>query len=514
MKLKFMSLLLAACAVGSAAHAEESRSVHYRIPDGCFWFGSSDYRQYVCGSVIAPPFSTITWVNDSESSPERFRWTYNDPTEYNMVETWYNRTNDHDLTQQTGSIYMRYVPTLEGMFANGEATDTVSYSLLNSRNEASYFQAGGHPGGMFFGNYPGIADMECQSWGFGTYNLRLGEVVANVGSPDNYAFGTGSSISQAGATGLACIYHQPGASYVIDGGVGAKLYFAMDDEAEIVITLRKATKVSDSEYTLGEEIGHIITTGAYMKSQENLLPIGNGYYGFVKWPKFYRTDADGNEEEMQPMVDTALAVVFSGWDSDLVDFFAFSTNETRSSDVETAAFWTGGQLGNSAQAKYAYLAPNMALYGCFSYLYTPQTEFTASSIGEEIEFNIDQYWCYADLRIFVDGEEKEVQQVRDAQLTDWLSLYYRKDLSSTQEVNKMTLTVAPNSGAARQAVITFMDMDGRTLDVTVTQSASASISEITAAPKDAEVYDLLGRRILSKAPQSGLYISNGHLVRK
>ena len=500
--------------MSSALHAEESRNVHYQVPDGCFWFGTSDYRQYVCGSLIAPPFSTITWVNDSQSEPAEFRWTYNDPTEYDYVETWYNRSNERDLTQETGSLYMRYTPTLEAFFPDtaGETCDTVSYSLVTSRGESSFFQVGGHPGGLFFGNYPGIADMTCQSWGFGTYNLKMGEVVSTVGSKDNYTLGTGTEIAKAGVTGLAGIYHQPGASYVIDGGIGAKLYFAMDDDAEILITLRKAVKVSDTEYTLGEEIGHILTNGAEMKAQDGLINVGNGYYGFVKWPTIYHTDANGNEVAITPMVDTALAVVFSGWDSDLVDYFAFGTNETRSDDVETAAFWTGGTYGNTAKAPYSHIAPNMVVYGCFSYLRTEQTEFQAASVGEEINFIIDQYWRYADLRVFVDGEELEVQQARTAHLTDWLDLYYVKNLATSQNVNEMTLTAAPNEGSERSAVITFMDMDGRTIDVTVAQSASASIAEITTTPKDAKLYDLLGRRVC-KPIGDGIYIMNHRLIR-
>lgn len=131
----------------------------------------------------------------------------------------------------------------------------------------------------------------------------------------------------------------------------------------------RATKVPDTEYALGAEIAHARLTGAELKAQSDILVPGEEVYtGRVLFEKLYVTDENGGEVEVQPVVDTAVGVVFTGWNTSFVEKFALYTNEQikdeegyvdqlANSRIETTAMWTGGSLGSTAKAKYKNFAP-------------------------------------------------------------------------------------------------------------------------------------------------------------
>ena len=495
------------------AKATEKIEATFLIPEGAFYFGRNADKWKLPGSVILPPYSTVTWKYDGTDAVS-YKWEYTDMSKQNLAPTDFGviESTEKDLTYETGSYNIGYTPKITATFEDGsEATYFISG---NYSDEQSYLQVGGHAGNFVYNNMPGL--MMINSYGISSYSFKHGTVTMYTDySQESYVFGNGVEVKEAGVTGLACILPEPAAPYIIDGGVQGLLEFELDDEAEIMVTVRKATKVSNEEYTLGAELGHATLTGAQFKAQGRLIMEQN-YLGDILFDKLYQTDADGNEVEVKPLVDTAIAVVFSGWDSSYVKKFGVFSNEQiytngkydekANARIGTYAMWTGGAYGNTAKAKYKNIAPAMTVHAYFPYVYCETTEIDASVSGAITSLKVDQYNYYADLKIACDGVvSSATQNSGETALNEWIKVVYTKDMSSSRFCNKIDLIIDKCDEKGRSAVVSFIDIDGTKQDILVKQGEVDGVDGIEADNNvTTEYYNLQGVRIAN--PEKGIYI--------
>ena len=431
--------------------------VHYAIPEGCFYYGDNGDRYILPGGVIMPAHTELTWKNDSQV-PEgtTFSWHYTDPEKYNMsyVNFSYLDVDAQDLTYKTGSFNFSVLPTLTARTPIGNFSFTRTTSESQGGKGPGYWQSGGAPGESYYGNVPGQTYKN--SFGFSAYDQNLGTAVYYGDMAyTSFMMGTGPAIEHAGATGLATIFHRPAAPYQIDHGLMANMYFELADDALITVKLRKATKVSDDVYTLGEEIAHGSFTGKMLNEWGNLLEGSTKRWGRFACQTLYRT-VNGEEVEVTPLIDGAIAVVFEGWDSDKVKTFALMTNGT-DENVETCAMWTGGKLGNTARAYNEHYAASVTLMAHFPYLYTEENVRDLGGNGGVITFDIDQYQYLNEFTV--------------AEKPEWVRCGNKKDATLRRFNNSFTVEYDPNaSDEARTGVIVLTDTDGSRLEITLNQA--------------------------------------------
>lgn len=493
--MKKLSMILCACAMAgtmgaqqqelftvasrapqsAAAAAPVATDVHYALPDGCFYFGEWNHDRYyfaVCTSMIAPAHASIHFANDGKEG-DSYLWTYSNPTDYSYsISSLTTCTADtRDLTYATECYNYGYVPTL----ATTAGGTTSEYSFPPySDTRKSYFQIGGRPGDFYHANKPGLE--ENGFYGFMQYDFRGSYVNLYAGSDmESYVFGKGTETTRQGVTGLVSIFHKPAAPYILKDGIKVSIGVSCDDDAEITVTLRKATKVSDTEYNLGAEIGHATLTGARIKELMASYAIGDDYIGWLHVANFVMTDEEGNDQSVLPVtIDSALAVVFSGWNNTKVGKFEIFTNEqvTKSngtydslanSRIETSTFFTGGNYGKDAKAKYEHFVGAVSL-GAFFPILHPETEsYNAPAEGGTQAVKVDRYQYMA---------AEPFSATCDA---DWVIVSTASTNTTRTWCGTLTVTVLPNdTDEARSAVVTLTDTDGSRSEFVVNQEAGNS----------------------------------------
>ena len=464
--------------IAPAATVIEPTDVHYAIPEGCFWFGDmnvrSSYYYYMCSSIIAPAHTTINIKNDGVTA-DSYKWAYCDPEyySYSMSDNKLLNADTRDLSFKVDSYNFVQAPTLSQ--TTGETT--VDWKMP-SNYYSTLFQFGGLAGDFIYKNVPG--ESENGYFGFMQYNFN--SVYVNLFSSSDlksYVFGKGDQTTEAGITGFAAMFHQPAAPYIIRGGVNVFMTVNCDDDAELTVTLRRASKVSDIEYDLGAELGHITLTGAQLKAMIK-EPIGDDYLGFFSFKDFTLTNEDGDEESVMPLtVNTPIAVVLTGWQSSKFRKFEIFTNEQptdenknldvlANSRIETSTFWTGGPYGNKAKARFKNFVGVVTLDAFFPVLHVEADEIEAPAEGSTKTLKVDRYRYAA---------PEPFKAECDA---DWISCTTANDKTVRAYGGTLELTIAPNEGEARSAVVVLTDTDGSRTELLVKQQAPAGVDAVVA----------------------------------
>lgn len=436
---------------------------HYAIPEGCFFYGDNDDRYLLPGGVIMPAHTELTYRNDSNVPADaRYEWTYTDPDAYNLSYSKfsYKTSRDKDLSFRTGSFNFSTLPQLKASFAipTTERDTTVVFSrTIEESGGPSYWQVGGAPGEDYYGY--DAEQRPRNSYGFSAYDQNLG-ISAYYGDMafTSYMFGTGELADEAGITGFASVFHQPAAPYQISGGLRIAMVYDVEDNARLRVSLRRATKVTETTWTLGDELAHATTTGRELRAVGKAFPESTLQWSRFLFPKLY----DQDENEIKPLIDEPIAVVVEGWTDEGVNQFAVMTNET-DPYTETCALWTGGALGNTARAYYEHYALAVTLNAHFPYLYTETPEVSVPAPGGSAAVSIDQYRYLVDFDI--EG------------LPEWLKAENKKDAAARRFNNTLTLTAQPNmTGAERTATLLLSVDDGSRLTLTVTQPAAQQLA--------------------------------------
>lgn len=432
---------------------------HYAIPEGCFYYGDNDDLYLLPGGVILPAHTDLTYTNDSNVPADaRWEWTYTDTDAYNLSYSQfsYKTSHERDLSFRTGSFNFSTLPQLKASFALPAAdrdTTVVFGRVIGETGRPAYWQVGGAPGEDYFGY-----DSEQHprnSYGFSAYDQNLG-VAAYFGDLafTSYMFGTGELADEAGITGFASIFHQPAAPYQIGNGLRIAMLYDVEDHARIRVSLRRASKVTATTWTLGDEIAHASATGAQLRAVGKNFPESTMQWSRFLFPKLY----DADEQEIKPLINEPIAVVVEGWDEDGVSQFAVMTNAT-DAYTETCALWTGGALGNTARAYYEHYALAVTLNAHFPYLYTETPDVDVPAAGGSRSLAIDQYRYL--MPYDIEG------------LPEWLKAENVKDGSARRFNNTLTLTAEANAtGAERTATLLLSVDDGSRLTLTVTQPAA------------------------------------------
>lgn len=447
--------------------------VHFALPEGCFWFGDigarSSYYYYMCSSIVAPAHTPITIKNDGSAEGE-YTWAYCDPTHYSysMKDFSMLSADTRDLTFESDCYNFVQVPTLTRTL-NGTSTDWT----MPTNYYLSLIQFGGVPGDFIYGNVPG--EEEKGHFGFTQWNFNSAYVNLFASSDlKSYVFGKGGQTTEAGITGLAAMFHQPAAPYVIRGGLKAFMTISCDDDAELTVTLRRATKVSDEEYDLGAELGHCTLSGTELKKMIR-EPIGDDYLGFFTFKDFTLTNEEGNEVSVMPLtINTPIAVVFSGWQSSKFEKFEIFTNEQvldsnkqydaiGNSRIETSTFWTGGPYGNKAKARFKNFVGVVTLDAFFPILHVDAEGYDAPAEGGTQSFKVDRYQYAAEESFAATCE------------ADWVTCKASYEKGVRNYGGVLEITVEPNEGEARSAVVVLTDTDGSRTEFVVTQAASAGV---------------------------------------
>lgn len=432
---------------------------HYGIPEGCFYYGDNDDLYLLPGGVIMPAHTELTYANDSNVPADaRWEWTYTDPEAYNLSYSKfsYKTSQDKDLTFRTGSFNFSTLPQLKATFSlpTAERDTTVVFSrIIEESGRPSYWQVGGAPGEDYFGY--DAQQHPRNNYGFSAYDQNLG-VAAYFGDMafTSYMFGTGELADEAGITGFASIFHQPAAPYQISNGLRVAMLYDVEDHARIRVSLRRASKVTSTTWTLGEEIAHASATGAQLRAVGKNFAESTMQWSRFLFPKLY----DADEQEVTPLIDEPIAVVIEGWDQDGVNQFAVMTNTT-DAFTETCALWTGGALGNTARAYYEHYALAVTLNAHFPYLYTETPDVDVPAAGGSRSLSIDQYRYL--MPYDIEG------------LPEWLKAENVKDASARRFNNTLTLTAEANTtGADRTATLRLSVDDGSRLTLTITQPAA------------------------------------------
>ena len=445
---------------------------HYAIPEGCFFYGDNDDPYILPGGVILPAHTELTFTNDSNvPSDAKFEWTFTDPEAYNLSYTkfTYRKEQGKDLSIKTGSFNFSSLPVLKASFqiptTDRDTTVVFARTIGDDLSRPSYWQVGGAPGEDYFGY--GDNQKPLNNYGFSAYDQNLG-ISAYYGDMafTSYMFGTGQLIEEAGATGLASIFHQPAAPYQIDGGLRIAMMYDLDDEATIRVSLRHATKVNETTWTLGDEIAHTSATGSQLKAVGKSSPNSTVMWSRFLFPHLY--DAAGLE--VRPLIDGPIAVVVEGWDGDDVSEFAVMTNAT-DPYTETCALWTGGSLGNTARAYYEHYALAVTLNAHFPYLYTDTPDVCLPASGGATSITIDQYRYL--MPFAIEG------------CPDWLEVKNVKDYAERRFNNTLTLTARPNdTGEDRAAVLLLSTDDGSRLTLHITQPSDSHLNYIVLSEAD------------------------------
>lgn len=436
---------------------------HYGIPEGCFFYGDNDDRYLLPGGVIMPAHTELTFRNDSNVPADaRFNWTFTDPETYNLSYTKfsYQTSDSRDLTLRTGSFNFSTLPQLKASFTlpTTERDTTVVFSrLIDETGSPSYWQVGGAPGEDYYGH--DSQQRPRNSYGFSAYDQNLG-TTAYFGDMafTSYMFGTGPLASEAGVTGFASIFHQPAAPYQISDGLRVAMLYDVDDTAQIRVSLRRATKVNETTWTLGDELAHASATGDQLRAAGKAFTNDGMLWSRFLFPTLY--DAEGRE--VKPLVDEPIAVVIEGWDGPGVKGFAVMTNAT-DPFTETCALWTGGALGNTARAYYEHYALAVTLGAHFPYLYTDTPDVSLPAPGGSADVVIDQ-WRYL-MPFDIEG------------LPAWLTADNRKDAAQRRFNNTLHLTAQPNNtGTERKAMLLLSMDDGSRLSLSITQPAEQQLN--------------------------------------
>lgn len=436
---------------------------HYAIPEGCFYYGDNDDRYLLPGGVIMPAHTDLTFRNDSYVPADaRYEWTYTEPRAYNLSysDFTFGKSADADLPFHTGSFNFSTLPQLKATFAipSADRDTTVIFSrIIEESGGPSYWQVGGAPGEDYYGY--DAQQRPRNSYGFSAYDQNLG---ANVYFGDtaftSYMFGTGELVDEAGVTGFASIFHQPAAPYQISGGLRVAMIYDVEDDAQIRVSLRRATKVNETTWTLGDEIAHASASGVELRAAGKLFAESTMQWSRFLFPQLY--DSEGRV--VTPLIDEPIAVVVEGWDGPGVNLFAVMTNAT-DPFTETCALWTGGPLGSTARAYYEHYALAVTLNAHFPYLYTDTPELSVGGSGGTTSVSIDQYRYL--MPFDIEG------------LPDWLTASNAKIEGERRFNNILSLTAQPNStGADRTATLLLSVDDGSRLTLTVTQPAAQQLA--------------------------------------
>ncbi len=296
---------------------------------------------------------------------------------------------------------------------------------------------------------------------------------------------------------------KPVSPYFIDeDGIWAFAKVVAADDAEFTCILYKISFVDvtledGSQKVLpkmGEEICHSTRTFGELKQNMRELQVGH-YTGAMIFNNFVTEDEFGYEADVVPIIDSAIAVVISGFESVKVRSFELATNAQPFDEYNRPDIVANSRLQTHYFALSETFDPTLSIAApmvdnftlaimmdaCFPWLRSDETTFEASAVGGNKSFNINSYFGPM-WRFVIDGDYDHLKSVNpqdmnaSVELTDWLSARVSRD-------PQLTLTAAPLPAgtATRTAKVTVMDLAGMEQDIWVAQHDPAGVADVNAA---------------------------------
>lgn len=365
---------------------------------------------------------------------------------------------------------------------------------------------------------------------------------AYEGMEDPFDDGMGGSWFGTNASGLnaaATRFEKPDSPYLLNA-VYWYYWYGQDIPKDIPLKAYVFKTVNDAKEVVGttsdgEEVNFTtLEIGELIAESEAFVPAAvwnedNSWFNTVKFEFKEKNPVTGAENAYSLEIEDDITVVVTGFDADLgnggwiastvsldefnegygnLGFFGFLEKDeegTISYRLNPMGYWFGDDLVNSvsgilADVSYPWITP---YYDYPEQVKLPnEGETTQDEQGLQVDLRLVASSMTEDFEITYNGEEE----------CDWFELV---DLSDEMEFNEegeeefagvvnFAFEATPNPTDENRTVTVKFSIPAASYEITFLQGTNNTAVEIVGVDKNAEYFDLQGRRVAN--PEKGLYI--------
>ena len=476
-------------------------SAFYYQPSGAFYFGASTQGRFMSNTfLLAPTFAELEWPNATGDWATTFEWKYVDPINSTTDRFVILNSTERNLKTKSEGLVIYPAPLLTAKGSGVVSTFGIGAPAENidiEKNAKVLY--GGSVGSLA---KRGMLPMNVGASLFDVPKLDMRFYVMNA-AQDEFLAGKDAVSQRLKIKGFMNAVDKPASPYFIDQeGIWAFAKVVAADDAEFTCTLYK---ISFVEVTLedgttkvlpkmGEEICHSTRPFSELKQNMRQLQVGH-YTGAMVFNNFVTEDEYGYEADVVPIIDSAIAVVISGFQSVKVRSFELATNAQPYDEYNRPDLVANSRLVTHYFALSETFDPTLSIAApmfdnftlaimmdaCFPWLRSDDTAFEAPVAGGNKSFNFTSYFGPM-WRFVIDGDYDNFKSVNPQEmntsvnLNDWLSARVSRGPQLT-----LTADPLPEGAATRTAKVTVVDLAGMEQDIWVAQHDPAGVEDANAA---------------------------------
>ena len=482
-----------------------AESAYYYNPAGTFFFGAAKEGNYMKNTfLLAPTYRDLEWVNATGPWANSFEWEYSDILNSTQDNDVYATSTDRDLVYGGYSFGIFPTPIL-----SAQGSGITSFYGIGGPAENQVIDDNGL---VVFGASVGFLAQQGalpKNLGASVFDVSKNDLAFYVTNQagDEYVAGKDAFAESMKIKGFMNAIDKPASPYFIDQeGVWAFAKVSASDDAEFTATIYEITfvelefKDGSKEVVpqMGQEIAHCTKTFNQLK-QGMQQPQPGMYIGSMSFDNFVAEDEFGYEADVVPIIDSAIAIVISGFESPKVSHFEMSTN-TQAADANGAYdkvanerlithYFALSEVFDPALKLAAPMFTNFSLGifidACFPWLHAEDTAFDAPQAGGSKNFKIDCFfnpsWTFVVNDDFQNA--KMMDQTGNVALNDWLSA------SVNPNTAELTFTASALASGKREAKVSIFDLVGIQQDFWIAQRDAAGVEGVEAVANVVRVVD-------------------------
>lgn len=522
--LSTRNLSLVKAGVSKDVKATPEQSAFYYNPAGTFFFGAAKEGNYMKNTfVLAPTYADLEWVNGTGKWANTFEWEYVDVLNSTPDSEVYATSSDRHLTYAGNGFAMFANPLLKA-FGSG----VNSFFGLGGPAENQKIEDNGLT--MFGASVALLVQQGVlpKNLGASVYDVSKNELMFYVANQQGteYVCGKDAVTEDLKVKGFMNVIDKPASPYFIDqDGVWAFAKIKADDSVEFKATIYEISFV-EVEYQdgtkdilpkMGQEICHATKTWSQLKGSMTAIPSEPGtFFGSIAFDNFVAEDEFGYEADVVPVIDTAIAIVISGFESPSVSHFEIATNGQAQDEngnydkvADSRMITHYYALSEKFDPTLEIAAPmfdnfSLAIFMdvCFPWLHSDDNLFDAPQAGGSKKFDMDMFfnptWAFALNDDLENGFQPD--ETGKVVLNDWLSAQV------DSKTGALTFTAAALESGVREAKVSVFDLIGVRQDFYIAQRDAAGVEGVEAAANVVRVVD--GNFVVSSASATAVEVFN------
>lgn len=497
-------------------------SAYYYNPAGTFFFGAAKEGNYMKNTfLLAPTYRDLEWVNATGSWANSFEWEYSDILNSTQDNDVYATSTDRDLVFGGYSFGIFPTPIL-----SAQGSGITSFYGIGGPAENQVIDDNGL---VVFGSSVGFLAQQGvlpKNIGASVFDVSKSDLAFYVTNQEGTEFvaGKDATTERFKVKGFMNAIDKPASPYFIDQeGVWAFAKVAASDDVEFTATIYEISfvevefKDGSKEIVpqMGQEIAHCTKTFNQLK-QGMKQPQPGIYVGSMSFENFVAEDEFGYEADIVPIIDSAIAIVISGFESPKVTHFELATNgqaADANGEYDKVAdqrlithYFALSEVFDPTLKLAAPMFENFSLAifidACFPWLHAQDTAFEAPQAGGSKTFDIDMFfnptWNFA-----VNDDMNNLMTTDEAGnvvLNDWLSA------SVDNKTGKLTFTAKALESGKREAKVSIFDLVGIQQDFYIAQRDAAGVEGVEAVANVVRVVD--GNFVVSSQNATAVEVFN------